>query len=157
MLCYYLFLLSFNKCLGCYWNSITIFLENFSTYVIGKDSFLFGCVVDSDVGSTVRIGKILKVSNIMNELPLGTILNNSQHHLCKLKAFVTNSFISDFAGFIYLWYFIFFLEGVLTFINCWDVKWATWVQDVFTYAKLLALFIIIASGLYMLYLGKSYK
>lgn len=45
-------------------------------------------------------------------------------------------------------------KGVLTFINCWDVKWATWVQDVFTYAKLLALFIIIASGLYMLYLGK---
>ncbi|XP_054730586.1 Y+L amino acid transporter 2 [Anastrepha obliqua] len=43
---------------------------------------------------------------------------------------------------------------VLTFINCWDVKWATAVQDIFTYAKLLALFIIIATGVYQLYLGK---
>ncbi|XP_077287882.1 large neutral amino acids transporter small subunit 1 isoform X2 [Arctopsyche grandis] len=39
---------------------------------------------------------------------------------------------------------------VLTFVNCWDVKWATRVQDVFTYAKLLALFIIIAAGVYQL-------
>ncbi|XP_037890793.1 Y+L amino acid transporter 2 isoform X2 [Glossina fuscipes] len=44
---------------------------------------------------------------------------------------------------------------VLTFVNCWDVKWATAVQDIFTYAKLLALFIIIASGLYQLYLGRT--
>ncbi|XP_075233052.1 Y+L amino acid transporter 2 [Lycorma delicatula] len=44
---------------------------------------------------------------------------------------------------------------VLTFINCWDVKWATRVQDIFTYAKLLALFIIIFAGTYQLYLGKT--
>lgn len=44
---------------------------------------------------------------------------------------------------------------VLTFVNCWDVKLATWVQDIFTYAKLLALFIIIATGLYQLSLGKT--
>lgn len=44
---------------------------------------------------------------------------------------------------------------VLTFINCWDVKWATAVQDIFTYAKLLALFIIIGAGAYFLFLGKS--
>lgn len=46
-------------------------------------------------------------------------------------------------------------SGILTFINCYDVKWATRVQDIFTYAKLLALFIIIAAGVYQLFEGKS--
>ncbi|XP_018318418.1 large neutral amino acids transporter small subunit 1 isoform X2 [Agrilus planipennis] len=44
---------------------------------------------------------------------------------------------------------------VLTFVNCYDVKWATRVQDVFTYAKLVALFIIIAAGVYELAKGHT--
>jgi len=44
---------------------------------------------------------------------------------------------------------------LLAFVNCWDVKWATAVQDVFTYAKLLALFVIIATGVVQLGRGKT--
>ncbi|KAK4876187.1 hypothetical protein RN001_012609 [Aquatica leii] len=44
---------------------------------------------------------------------------------------------------------------VLTFVNCYDVKWATRVQDIFTYAKLLALFVIIAAGAYQLFNGQT--
>ncbi|XP_046750516.1 Y+L amino acid transporter 2 isoform X1 [Diprion similis] len=44
---------------------------------------------------------------------------------------------------------------VLAFINCWDVQWATRVQDIFTYAKLLALFIIIVTGFWQLCNGKT--
>jgi len=44
---------------------------------------------------------------------------------------------------------------LLTFINCWNVKWATFVQDIFTFAKLLALFIIIVTGFIQLGKGKT--
>lgn len=44
---------------------------------------------------------------------------------------------------------------LLTFVNCYDIKWATRVQDIFTYAKLLALFVIIAAGAYQMSLGHT--
>merc|ERR1712142_1074121 len=43
---------------------------------------------------------------------------------------------------------------ILAFVNCWEVKWATAVQDIFTYAKLLALFIIMGTGVYQLCRGQ---
>lgn len=44
---------------------------------------------------------------------------------------------------------------ILTFVNCWSVKWSTFVQDIFTYGKLLALALIIFSGTYQLALGHT--
>ncbi|KAK3921848.1 Large neutral amino acids transporter small subunit 2 [Frankliniella fusca] len=44
---------------------------------------------------------------------------------------------------------------VLTAINCYNVKWATRVQDLFTGTKLLALVVIILTGLYALGAGKT--
>ncbi|XP_072024206.1 large neutral amino acids transporter small subunit 1-like [Amphiura filiformis] len=42
---------------------------------------------------------------------------------------------------------------ILTFVNCWNVRWATKVQDVFTAAKIIALIIIIIAGLVQLFMG----
>ena len=44
---------------------------------------------------------------------------------------------------------------VLTAINCYNVKWATRVQDLFTGTKLLALVVIILAGVYALGAGKT--
>ncbi|XP_064641691.1 large neutral amino acids transporter small subunit 1-like isoform X2 [Lineus longissimus] len=44
--------------------------------------------------------------------------------------------------------------GILTFVNVMNVRWATRIQDIFTIAKLLALVIIIMTGLVMLGMGK---
>ena len=47
------------------------------------------------------------------------------------------------------------LLGLITFINCFSVKLATKVQNIFTAAKLVAIAIIIAGGLYMIGIGKK--
>ncbi|EFX90440.1 hypothetical protein DAPPUDRAFT_300005 [Daphnia pulex] len=45
--------------------------------------------------------------------------------------------------------------GLITFINCFSVKLATKVQNIFTAAKLVAIAIIIAGGLYMIGIGNT--
>ncbi len=45
--------------------------------------------------------------------------------------------------------------AILTFINARSVRWSTRIQDLFTVAKLLALGIVIATGLVMMGLGEG--
>lgn len=47
-----------------------------------------------------------------------------------------------------------FFSALLTFVNAWNVKMAARVQDVFTITKVLALVVIIITGIVYLFIGK---
>lgn len=48
-----------------------------------------------------------------------------------------------------------YLSGVLTVINCYDVKWVTRVTDTFTATKIAALMLIVAFGVWHLFEGHT--
>ncbi|KRX96922.1 Y+L amino acid transporter 1, partial [Trichinella pseudospiralis] len=47
------------------------------------------------------------------------------------------------------------LALIITLINCYSVRWATFIQDILTYAKIVALVLIIMTGLVMAFLTSS--
>ncbi|RWS06497.1 large neutral amino acids transporter small subunit 2-like protein [Dinothrombium tinctorium] len=51
--------------------------------------------------------------------------------------------------------FSLFIPGLLIFVNCYNVKWATRVQNTFTLAKIFALCIIIIVGVVVLFKGEE--
>lgn len=48
-----------------------------------------------------------------------------------------------------------FLAGLLTVINCYNVKWVTRVTDTFTGTKIMALLLIVAVGVWHLFKGNT--
>lgn len=52
-------------------------------------------------------------------------------------------------------FFNFHFIGLLTVINCYNVKWVTRVTDIFTGTKILALLVIVAAGVWYLSTGNT--
>jgi amino acid transporter len=46
-----------------------------------------------------------------------------------------------------------YLKVLLTFLNCYSVKWVSRVQNVFSAGKIIALLIIVAFGAYAMVQG----
>ena len=78
--------------------------------------------------------------------------HNSKTHYCIFSKHLP--FVTACAAAEHYSYIVCVFAAVLTFVNAYDVKWATRVQDVFTYAKLLALLLIIVTGFVQLGRGK---
>ena len=53
-----------------------------------------------------------------------------------------------------LFIFLSLFTGFLTFINCYNVDWSTFLMDSFTFAKIFALTIIIGVGFWQIVRGK---
>lgn len=49
----------------------------------------------------------------------------------------------------------YFPSGLLTVINCYNVRWVTRVTDIFTGTKLLALLVIVGAGIWYLASGNT--
>ncbi|GIY30001.1 large neutral amino acids transporter small subunit 1 [Caerostris darwini] len=90
-------------------------------------------------------------------IELGTSIPASGCHF----VYIRESF-GEMPAFMYLWAQMVAIRltavipiCLLTYINCRNVQWATRVQDVFTFAKITALIIIIIAGGYHLAMGNS--
>lgn len=57
--------------------------------------------------------------------------------------------------FFFIAYFSCSFPVVITYINCYSVNLATGVQNAFTAAKLVAVFVVVAGGIYKLFQGRT--
>ncbi|GLG95849.1 Y+L amino acid transporter 2 [Gryllus bimaculatus] len=93
-------------------------------------------------GVAIIVGVIIGAGIFVS--PKGVLLNSGSVGL-SLIIWVLSGLLSTIGALCYA------ELGLLTVINCYNVKWATRVQDIFTGTKILALIIIIIAGLYALF------